>query len=245
MNREMYLFHNRGTKYLCPFCGYRSDILLPFGHSSEAFDKYHIIGGGKRNVSCLKCNSHDRERLIYVYLKFVYKLFDKKRISIFHVAPEPRISKELLKHSNIDYVCGDLFAEGYEYPSYVQNMNILDLSFEDNRFDIVLCNHVLEHIEDDRTAMKELLRILKPDGFAILQVPISNVIDKTIENFTITDTQERLRLFGQKDHCRLYGKDYVQRLENVGFKVEKVSIAAQYSKYAVNPEEQLFICKKQ
>lgn len=241
---QLWLLKHKGNKYSCPFCGYSSDMMLPFGENNEAIQKYHIIGAGRRNVRCLKCGSHDRERLIYLYLKYVACIFDSsKALDILHIAPEPRLSQVLLK-SNMHYVCGDLFTEGYTYPEYVSNMNVLDLPFEDNTFDIILCNHVLEHIPEDRKAMKEIYRALKPDGFALLQVPISYRLEHTIEDFSIQDPHLREIKFGQKDHCRLYSKDYVDRLQECGFKVDVLNISKDYSLYGVNPEENLFICHK-
>lgn len=244
LKKRIFLIRHRGTKYTCPFCGYKSDELGPFGHESEIINRLHVVGGGRRNVACLKCGAHDRERLIYVYIKYVAKIFDAPHLSLLHIAPEPRISKEILKHRNIEYICGDLFTPGYEYPSYVQNINVLHIPYEDNHFDIVLCNHVLEHIPEDTEAMREIYRVLKPDGFAILQVPISYQLEKTIEDFSITDPEERFLRFGQRDHCRLYGKDYEDRLMGVGFKVDQANIGIHFSQYALNLEEKLFICKK-
>ncbi len=242
--RQLWLFKHKGKEYTCPFCGYSSDMMLPFGEDNETCNKYSIIGAGKRNVRCLKCGSHDRERLIYIYLKFIAKIFDsQKKLDILHIAPEPRLSQILLK-TNHQYICGDLFTEGYSYPEYVQNMDVLNLSFEDNTFDIILCNHVIEHIPADTKAILEIYRALKPGGFALLQVPISYQLDHTLEDFSIQDSHLREITFGQKDHCRLYGKDYVQRLQECGFRVDIVNISNDYSLYGINPDENLFVCHK-
>ncbi len=242
--RPVYLFRHRGNKYICPFCGYKSDTLNPFGEESDVIEKYHIVGAGRRNVSCLKCGAHDRERLIFVYLKFVAKIFDGRKLSILHMAPEPRISNKILENKDLEYVCGDLFTEGYAYPDYVKNMNLLALPIENDRFDIVICNHVMEHIPEDTKAMSELFRVLKGGGIAILQVPISYSTEKTIENFSITNPDERKRRFGQSDNCRIYGMDYVERLKSVGFDVEMKNISKDFPQFALNPEEKVFICTK-
>lgn len=243
--RELWLFKHRGHDYSCPFCGYSSDTMLPFGQElAEEVKKDHIIGGGRRNVRCLKCGSHDRERLIYIYLREIAHIFDSgKETHLLHIAPEPRLSQALLK-AGIDYVCGDLFTEGYTYPEYVRNMDVLHLPFEDNTFDIILCNHVLEHIPEDRKAMQEIFRTLKPGGFSLLQVPVSYLLGHTIEDFTIEDPHQREITFGQQDHCRLYGKDYINRLQENGFEVEIVNISKEYAQFCLNPEENLFVCKK-
>lgn|SRR5574344_940176 len=242
--RPIYLLRHKGNKYTCPFCGYKSDILNPFGEESDVIEKYHIIGAGRRNASCLKCGAHDRERLIFVYLKYVAKIFDGKTLSILHMAPEQRISAKILECHDLEYVCGDLFTEGYTYPDYVKNMNLLALPIENDRFDIVICNHVMEHIPEDTKAMSEIFRVLKPGGFAILQVPISYSTDKTIEDFSITNPDERKRRFGKSDHCRIYGLDYIDRLKSVGFEVDMKNISKDFPQFALNPEENIFICTK-
>jgi SAM-dependent methyltransferase len=242
--RPIYLLRHKGNKYTCPFCGYKSDILNPFGEESDVIEKYHIIGAGRRNASCLKCGAHDRERLIFVYLKYVAKIFDGKTLSILHMAPEQKITAKILECHDLEYVCGDLFTEGYTYPDYVKNMNLLALPIENDRFDIVICNHVMEHIPEDTKAMSEIFRVLKPGGFAILQVPISYSTDKTIEDFSITNPDERKRRFGKSDHCRIYGLDYIDRLKSVGFEVDMKNISKDFPQFALNPEENIFICTK-
>lgn len=163
IKKQLWLFKHRGNKYTCPFCGYSSDMLLPFGQENEAVRKHHIIGAGRRNARCLKCDSRDRERLIYIYLKQVARIFEKQELEILHIAPELNLAKKL-RETNFRYICGDLFTEGYHYPEYVQNMNVLHLPFEGNTFDVILCNHVLEHVPEDRKAMSEIYRVLKPGG---------------------------------------------------------------------------------
>lgn len=234
----------KGNRYVCPFCGFRSDRFIPFGSDSEASEKHHIVGGGRRPVACAKCGSYDRERLVYVYLKDVAHIFDGREKSILHIAPEPRIEKEIARHPYIDYQCGDLLTCGYSYPRSVRKMDVCSLPQEDDTFDIVICNHVLEHIKDDRRAMKEILRVVKPGGFAILQVPISYGISNTLDDAAVDDPKERLRLYGQSDHFRLYGPDYVERLCECGFTMEIADIAAEYPQFALNPEEKLFIAHK-
>lgn len=107
---------------------------------------------------------------------------------------------------------------------YDIRLDITDMNFEDNFFVVIICSHVLEHVMDDRKAMSELFRVLKPKGIAILQVPISKTVRKTFEDFTITSPEEREKYFGQKDHVRIYGQDYKKRLQNIGFKVDLYDI---------------------
>ena len=168
-----------------------------------------------------------------------------KTINLLHVAPERNLQKILKSFSNIEYVSGDL----NPLVNWDVILDITDIKFKDNFFDVIICNHILEHIEDDRKAMRELFRVLRPKGIAILQVPISKNAKKTFEDFTITPPKERERYFGQKDHVRIYGKDYKNRLESIVFKVEFYDIKKELKikyirKYGLNENEILYVCKK-
>lgn len=142
------------------------------------------------------------------------------------------------------YVCGDLFTEGYNYSSLVQKLDVTNISYEDNYFDFIICNHVLEHVDDDIKAMKEIYRVLSGNGKAILGVPISFKIDRTFEDSEITSTKQREITFGQFDHVRIYGKDYVNRLESSGFSVEMSKFSLKHELYGTNTKEPLFIATK-
>lgn len=233
-----------GSKYECPLCGYKAKDLSPIGIDIPVLKEKQVIGGGLRNGGCYKCDSSDRERLVYVYLKEILNIFNNKNLKILHFAPEKNLSKVLYKFGFEKYICGDLFTEGYKYPDYVQNINVLNIPYEDHTFDLVICNHLLEHVPTDTEAMKELFRVLKLNGKAILQVPISKNSDKTFEDFTVTDPKEREAVFGQFDHVRIYGQDYVDRLSSVGFKVDRINISKQYEKYGLNMDEDIFIGTK-
>ncbi len=244
LKKKIKLFLLRGTTFECPFCGFNSRDLEIVGHDLPILIEKHVIGGGRRAAGCYKCNSRDRERLLYAFLIEELKLGDSKNLKILHIAPEPKLSKILQKQNFKEYVCGDLFTEGYFYANNVQNMNVLNLPFQNDHFDYVICNHVLEHIEEDGKAMKELCRVLKPGGKAVLQVPISSNSAKTHEDFSIVEAEKKEALFGQFDHVRIYGQDYVQRLESNGFSVNKINISEKYKKFGLNPEEDLFFCEK-
>ena len=116
---------------------------------------------------------------------------------------------------NLDYTSADLFS-----PIVDVKADILDLPFEDESFDVIFCNHVLEHIEDDRKAMSELYRVMKKGGWGIFQVPMKNSLEKSYEDFSIKDPKERQKHFGQYDHVRWYGMDYFERLKNAGFQTD-------------------------
>jgi len=231
----------------CPICNAIQCDFNFTGLDIPVLQKYEVIGAGKRKAKCKKCGSTDRERLVYLYLRDYLKIFkDDKYIKILHIAPETNLSKRIGELKNCEYVKGDWFEEGYQYDSSVTRMNVCDIPFPAERFDLVICNHVLEHVEDDAKAMSELFRVLKSGGKAILQVPISNLLEKTLEDSSITDPEKRLEMFGQKDHLRLYGKDYVTRLIKAGFEVEEILISKEkkYKRFCLNPNEKIFACKK-
>ncbi|PBC68998.1 class I SAM-dependent methyltransferase [Fibrobacter sp. UWS1] len=246
-HERLTLIKNFGFKYKCPFCRYHARKLKPIGCDFKVIYEKEIIGCGRRFAGCIKCGSTDKERLVFTYLKNNIDFFSNTNKTILHMAPEPNLSKQFLAHKFKEYICGDYFAPGYEnaYPSYVQNINILNIPYSNEYFDVVICNHVLEHVEDDLKGMSEIYRVLRKGGFAILQVPISYVTDKTYEDPSISDPAEREKVFGQRDHVRIYGLDYFDRLKKIGFEIEVVSdLATRYSKYGLNGKEKIFVCHK-
>ncbi len=242
--KQLKLIKHKGNKYYCPFCGYSSKDLGQLGLNVPVLREKKVIGAGRRAGLCHKCGSTDKERLVYIYLKNRLQVFSDKDKSILHIAPEKNLSNELMAQFSKKYICGDLFAEGYTYPSYVQKIDLLEIPFPENTFDLIICNHVLEHIPNDLKAMKELYRVLKAGGQAILQVPISKNSVKTFEDFSVTNPIERKRLFGQIDHVRIYGQDYIGRLASCGFKVKRENISKEYFMFGLNAEEDIFIGEK-
>lgn len=226
----------------CPFCETCNKNFESFGFDFPILKKLNVIGGGKReNAKCPKCFSIDRERLIYLYLSQFTKIFTDS-LDVLHIAPEKRLREKIELNKNINYITADL------YKNFVDiNFDLCNIPLEDNSFDIIICNHVLEHIVEDKKAMKELKRILKPEGIAILQVPFSRLLEKTYENKTILSEKEREIHFGQNDHVRIYGIDYLKRLENIGFIVEEFKWTEHkeftIEDYAINKEEPIFIVK--
>ena len=184
--------------------------------------------------------------MVYWYItKKTNILNASKNIRLLHVAPEKYLQKILKSSSHIEYISGDL------NPSTDCDirLDITDMNLEDNFFDVVICGHVLEHIRDDRKAMSELFRILKPGREAILQAPISKYNKETFEDSSIVLLEEREKYFGQKDHVRICGKEYKNRLESVGFKVYLFDIKMflgikKIKKYGLNREEILYIGHK-
>ena len=148
---------------------------------------------------------------------------------MLHFAPEQAFYKRFRKQGNLEYVTTDLNS-----PLADVKADICALPFENDAFDVILCNHVLEHIPDDTQAMKELFRVLRPGGWGVFQIPQDVKREKTFEDNTITDKKERAKIFGQYDHVRIYGLDYFDKLRNIGFIVEAVDYTAQLSHEEIN-----------
>jgi len=148
---------------------------------------------------------------------------------VFHFAPEQAFYKRFKKMQNLDYTTTDLNS-----PLADVKADICNLPFQDNTFDIIFCNHVLEHIPDDTKAMQELFRVFKLGGFWVFQIPQDLNRKKTLEDNSITDKKERAKIFGQYDHVRIYGRDYFDKLRSVGFKVEEVDYTSQFSENEIS-----------
>ena len=193
-----------GSKYHCPCCG-------------GNFRKFITYGVQKRpNAKCPRCGSMERHRTLWLFLKNKTNVYSDE-IKLLHFAPEYIFRENFLKHKTIAYYSADI-----ESPLAKHKVDITKIKFNDNFFDAIICNHVLEHIIDDAKAMKELFRVLKPGAWAILQVPQDTDKEDTYEDENIVDPKEREKHFGQHDHVRVYGLDYKNRLESAGFKVEVI-----------------------
>jgi len=218
-----------GYKYLCSCCGWSFRKFLAFGVNPRP------------NALCPRCQALERHRLLWLYFGDQTNLFNDN-LNVLHIAPERVFEKKLKQLKNLDYITADL-----DPGRAMVQMDITNISYEDNFFDVILCSHVLEHVPDDRKAMRELYRVLKPGGWAILQVPILR--DKTFEDFSITKPEDRKRVFGQSDHVRVYGKDYKDRLEEAGFRVKvddyvKRLGADKIKQYALMEDEDIYYCEK-
>ncbi len=203
-----------GDKVYCPVCKSRFEIFASHGLVKGALKR--------ENAKCVNCGSLERHRLLFLYLSNKTNLFDdKSKLRLLHFAPEKFFYEIFSQKQNIEYIPCDLFPERYVYKGKVpvQKIDISEIPFEENYFDVVLCNHVLEHIPDDIHAMTELYRVMKKGAWGIFHVPIDYNREKTYEDFAITTPEEREKAFGQDDHVRWYGKDYIERLKSVGFKV--------------------------
>lgn len=236
-----------GPRFQCPFCRSHLRAFQPFGQKSSVIWEQQIVGAGYRpQAECPICFSRDRERLLYLFLRTRTSLFHEPA-RVLHVAPEPQLSALLQPLPHLDYLTADIDGHGV-----MVQMDITAIDLPSNSFDRILCCHVLEHIPDDRRAMRELWRVLRPGGWAILQVPISPVLEKTFEDPAVVDPDHRRRVFGQSDHVRIYGRDYVARLAAAGFFVRPwdwkedphLSRLNHHNRFGLLPEEILFLAFK-
>lgn len=210
--RPLLAFFLKGNTYTDPIDSKSFKSFLPYGYGKQ-----------RNNVLSPSSLSLERHRLLWLYLKNETDFFSVEK-KVLHFAPEQAFYKRFRKMSNLDYVTTDLNS-----PLADVKADICHLPFKDNEFDIILCNHVLEHIPDDTKAMEELYRILKPGGFGVFQIPQDLNRETTFEDDSITDKKERAKIFGQYDHVRIYGRDYFDKLRSVGFKVEEVDYTARLS----------------
>lgn len=221
---------NKGNAVQCPVCEHSYSKFLPYGRIARP------------NALCPDCLALERHRLIWLFLREKTDFFTAN-LRVLHIAPEHCFIERFEALPNLDYVTADI-----ESPLAKVKMDVHDIPFPDNSFDVVFCNHVLEHVTDDIKACSEFNRVLKPTGWGILQSPVY-MLEQTLEDNSITDTAERERIFGQRDHVRKYGKDYAVRLRNSGIKIEENHFVkelepALVSRFALPIDETIFVCKK-
>lgn len=226
----MYIY--KGDNFIDPIDGNSYRKFLPYGYEKQ---RKSVLSPGTLSL--------ERHRLMWLYLQRETDFFTSN-LKVLHMAPEQSFYKRFRKLKNLDYTTCDLNSPIADIKADIQN-----LPFEDNSFDVIFCNHVLEHVDDDKKALWELFRIMKPGGWGIFQVPIRYQLAKTFEDSTITDRKERIEKFGQYDHVRVYGMDYYDILESIGFKVEKVNLSEKLSaeeirKYALEKNEILPVVRK-
>jgi SAM-dependent methyltransferase len=239
------LIFSIGSRLECLFCGWHFRRFRPAGFDYPVLTEKHVVGGSYHpDDVCPRCLSNSRERLAFLYLQAKTGLLTEP-LTVLHIAPEPNIARVLGTRPNLKYITADLFE-----PKVMTHCDIMKLPFADNVFDAIICNHVLEHVSDDRQAMQELYRVLKPRGWALLQVPIALAIAESVEDASVMTDADRIRVYGQNDHVRLYARpDYVERLTRSGFSVNASNYPAELGKAAVMrnalvPEEDIFFCAK-
>ena len=221
----------RGKGFTDPINGKSYRKFLPYGYQKQ---RPNVLSPGTLSL--------ERHRLLWLYFDRETDFFDFAA-DVLHIAPEQAFIKRFRQLNHRSYITSDLNS-----PLADVQADICNLPFSDQQFDWVVCNHVLEHIPRDKIAMQEIFRVLKPGGTAILQVPL-RLDQNTFEDDRITDPKERAQVFGQYDHVRIYGKDYQERLEQIGFQVKMLAYAEQLTseeqtRYAVPANEIIPICTK-
>ncbi len=253
--RPILAFLLKGNTFTDPIDGKSFRMFLPYGYGNQ-----------RNNVLSPSTLSLERHRLLWLYLQNETDFFQSEldsdspisktkrlklrdtetnsTLKVLHFAPEQEFYKRFKKQTNIDYTTTDLLS-----PLADVKADICNLPFEDNAYDIIFCNHVLEHIPDDTKAMQELYRVLKPTGMGIFQIPQDLSRATTFSDDTIVDQKERAKIFGQYDHVRVYGRDYFDKLRNIGFKVVEENYTNKISpelveKYCLAKGEIIPICFK-
>jgi SAM-dependent methyltransferase len=230
LRRARGLLH-RGDRVECPCCCGRFRGFLPAGRPPRP------------GALCPRCSSLERHRLLWLFLAERTPLF-RDPLRVLHVAPERDLQHLLRAQPRLRYVSGDR-----ESALAMVRFDLERLPVRDGSFDVVLCTHVLEHVDDARAALRELLRVLGPGGWALLQSPVDASRARTLEDPSVTSPAERLRLFGQEDHVRIFGRDYADWLRAAGFVVEVVPFGREAgpgraARHGLDPEEDVYLCRR-
>lgn len=230
--RPILAFVLKGNRFTDPIDGKSFKMFLPYGYANQ-----------RNNVLSPSTLSLERHRLLWLYLKNETDFFIAPK-KVLHFAPEQAFYKLFKNQKNLEYTTTDLFS-----PLADVKADICNLPFADNAYDVILCNHVLEHIPDDKKAMQELYRVLKPGGVGIFQIPQDLNRAITFSDDSIVDQKERAAIFGQYDHVRIYGRDYFVKLRSIGFTVVEEDYTSKISadlvtKYCLANGEIIPVCYK-
>ena len=230
-------------------CESRLRRLVDHGGGSKVVERRRVAGGMRRRADkCPVCHGCDRTRMMALYLEREVGV-GRRKLDLLHIAPEYGLYLWIKRHPGVRYTGSDIDTRRYRHIENIGTADLMDMPFESNAFDVVICSHVLEHVPDDVRAMRELRRVLKPSGTALLPVPLAMDGGGTDEDSTMADPSEQNRRFGQWDHLRLYGKDdYLKRLSEAGFEVSTFSpfdtMPEEARRLHLNPSEILPIGRK-
>ena len=225
--RPIFKFIFAGNQFYCPVCDTSVRFFLPHGKPR------------RQNALCPVCGSLERHRFTWFYIKNHTKMLDQEPKRVLHFAPEWGFLENIRKLPQIDYITADITKR----PGVSVQVDITDIQFSDQSFDFLLCSHVLEHVKDDRKALREIYRVLKPGGSALLMVPISG--RTTLEDSSIQSPAEKEKVYGHPDHVRYYGFDFQSRLADANFHAElidpkKYIAEDNLARAAVLPSDYLF-----
>jgi len=223
-----------GNKVICPCCKSTFKEFAPFGDSR------------RRNAWCPECQGLERHRLLWMYFENKTNIYTDQ-LKVLHIAPEDIFFHHFKKQKNIDYYPVDIYP--HLYPKGTNYFDLLNPAADAGMYDVIICNHVFQYIEDDKKAMENIYKLMKPGGWGIMQVPINGQTAVTYEDPSITDPMERLKAFGLKEHVRYYGLDYADRLRNIGFNVTVDDYTAEFSdeenyKYGFWKGDAVYYCTK-
>lgn len=221
----------RGTGHVCVLCGNPVRGFHAHGGGADVLERRQVVGGMRRNEDrCPVCHGADRTRMMMQYLETRTDI-GRKPQRVLHVAPDFGLYLWLMRQEGVEYLGTDLDPARYRHIGRMQAADLTDLPFADNSFDVAVCSHVLEHVPDDRGAMAELRRVLRPGGRALLLVPFALDGKGTDEDPSVTDPAERDRRFGQWDHVRIYDRDdFLGRMRAAGFDTDL------YDPFSADPE---------
>jgi hypothetical protein len=225
------LIYYGGKNLYCPCCEHHFRKFYPHGHSLRT------------TAACPNCGSLERHRLLLLYLLHKTNFFSEN-LKVLHFTPSFALEKRFKKMSNLDYITTTL-----DNPRAMIRMDVTDIKFPDNIFDVILCYHILEHVKNDQRAMQELYRVLKPKSWAIIQVPIDFDLKNTLEDPKITSAKDREKFYGHRNHLRRYGRDFILKLENVGFTVKTDDFISEIKneskkKIGLSENEKIICCFK-
>lgn len=223
-----------GNQVQCTCCGSRFREFAPFG------------GNRRKNAWCPSCESLERHRLLWMYFENKTDLYTAP-LKVLHISPETVFFHRLKKLKNIEYHPVDIYP--HMYPEGTVFFDLLNPGLPDNSFDVIICNHVFQYIEDDKRAMHNIYKLMKKGGWGILQVPIDTTRTVTYEDRSITDPLEREKAYGLKDHVRYYSYDYADKLRSAGFHVKVDDYTAEFSdeeihKYGFWKGDAIYYCTK-
>jgi SAM-dependent methyltransferase len=222
------MVRHRGEAVHCPVCG----------HSFDAFKEAPDVALGL----CWRCGSHGRHRAQWLFFQSRPELLADVS-SLLHLAPEWTLRRRLSALTHLRYVTADL-----EQPDVDLQIDLTAADLPDASFEGVICSHVLEHIPDDRAAMRELCRITAPGGWCLVMVPLDLSRAETYEDPSITTPEARHRAFWRPDHVRVYAPDIEQRLQAAGFAVERIQPYAALGeercrRCAIGHFDELWLCR--